>query len=234
MPISAINPPVKYIATITGVREVMLRGTADLGFWQRQLAGTGLSPLTQEGQAQVVISAIAASFQGLPFRELCVSMLVDDVLAPGREAYYLVHAFNSSRMFALIERTCFSTPYFPADLHVATEPSPVVELAGASGPLFRAALPSPAPTAATRYQCWEGRLYLPPASSKPGGPGKWFAARLEGETQVLDFTPADTLTIAPGAPPILQSLRESGFRGQQWSVRSAATHARSKTFSRPR
>ena len=186
---SAISPPVKYIATITGVREVMLRGTADLEFWRRQLDAVELTPLTQSGQAQIVISAISARYQGIAFRELAISVLVDDVLSPGHEAYYLAHAFNSSRLFALIERTCFSTPYYPADIQVATEPSPVVEMAGTSGPLFRAALPSPAPTAATSYQCWEGRLYLPRPGSQSARPGKWFAARLEAKLKCWTSRP---------------------------------------------
>jgi hypothetical protein len=227
------QPPVKYIAEITGVREVTLRGSADLGFWQDKLNAARLRAKVFNDRGQVAISAIAAKYGGIRFRELSVSVVVDDPLAPGRDAFYLVHAFHSSRLFAWIERNCFATPYYLAEIHVSVESAASILLGRDSAPAFDATASTGTPAAELRYESWEGRIYLPPLAGRSGRPGKWFAARLAGETEVRPFAPGDRLEIAGDGPLVLQWLAESGFFGQEWWIRKAAIHARSKTFRHP-
>src|SRR5687768_10385823 len=60
----------KYVATLSRVREVSLLGTADLGFWQKQLGAVNLAPAEFDGSARVLVSASDATFMGLRFQEL--------------------------------------------------------------------------------------------------------------------------------------------------------------------
>jgi hypothetical protein len=48
---------VKYVAELTHVREVSLRGTAEMALWKNRLMKEGLVPAEQDGRAQIMISA---------------------------------------------------------------------------------------------------------------------------------------------------------------------------------
>lgn len=203
-------------------------GTADLGFWRDQLGGEGFHPVPFEGQARVLVSATNAKFHRIPFRELSFSVFVSRRMGSlDAEGLYLVHAFNSVRFFAFVERTLFSTPYYPAALEVDLGPSVGIELREKARVPFRAAM-SQRPSGSASEDGWEGPIFLP---RKGGAAGKLFFARLRGETTVAPFDPSsDTVTIEPSPThPIFDWLVRSAFTPREWTLRPSATHGKSKT-----
>ena len=76
--------PVAYISTITDVREVTLRGTADLVYWRDCLQREGLAPYDEDGRAALLVTAIESKFRGIPFREMKLAVL---------RRRYLTHRF---------------------------------------------------------------------------------------------------------------------------------------------
>jgi hypothetical protein len=225
---------IDYDVEISGVREVSLRGTAELGFWRDRLLSEGFFPVPAKGRAELLVSSTNAKFHGIPFRELSFSVFVsrrED--SDEAEGLYLVRAFNSIRFFAFVERTFFSTPYYPGELIVEVGPPARVELReGDRVPLrmtmsMSMSMP-PRKSATVRDDGWEGPIFLP--RSGRGG-GKLFFARLRGETTVSPFDPVtDVVTIAASpAQPIFDELLRSGFTPREWVVRPNATHGKSKT-----
>src|SRR5262245_55741199 len=69
-----MKAPVKYVADIAGVREVSLRGSAELGFWQDRLRAPGLTPANLDGAAEILIVAAEMKYAGIRFRELSISV----------------------------------------------------------------------------------------------------------------------------------------------------------------
>jgi hypothetical protein len=212
-----------YLSTISGVREVALRGAADLAFWRAQLQAAQLEPYDEQGRASLLLTAIDARFRGIPFRELSIAVLVGD-----GQAGYLAHAFNSSRLLAWAERVFFQTPYHLADLAVNERPPAGFSVSANGQTLMSARLRANAPAARQGDELWEGTLYLP-------GGQKLYRARLSGPATLYTGDPVDTLTIQPpSGDNILRQLVESGFEGREWLVRPAGAHARSRTFRRER
>lgn len=203
-------PPVA--ASLTGVREVSLLGRAKPALWRELLQPEGLTPLERDGRAQLMVVAAAARYKGIPFQEISFSVLVEPVGA------FLVQAFNSSRIFAWVERTFFSTPYARGRLTV--EPT-VLRLDS----LFRAALRGPLGDPVE--ETWEGPIYLP-------GGTRVFHARLSGATSRGSFLPErDVLEIARSRRfPVFDLLLDSKFKPQEWILRPNASHTKSKTVAR--
>jgi hypothetical protein len=218
---------VAYIATITPVRELILAGAADLAYWRDRLAPAGLFPHDDGGRAAITLSAIAGRFRGLPFRECSVGVAVSERDGGPPEAVYLAEAFNSSRPLAWAERTFFRTPYQLAGIHL-NEQTPVAASVTMAGQIILT-MSMAAATEPPRHeaQAWEGRIFLPPNGQRR----ELFYARLAGPTDVYPFTPADTLTIRPGGDA-LRCLVESNFAAEEWRIRAAAVHARSRTYDR--
>lgn len=230
------SPPVKFVAQIHNAREVTLRAHADLRYWREHLHPLNLHPHAANGKAHIVISAVAARFKGLPFRELSLSVLISDTPAGDtHDGYYLCHAFNSSRFFALVERTCFHTPYYPG--HLLVDPAAPAEfrLYDRDRTLFSAEMtdhPSRVPRQLPD-ESWEGPIFLPPR--RPNTPSnRFFVARLSGPAHTWTFEPTyDRLKIAhlPDIPA-LDHLTFSHLTPTQWLIRDNATHAKSKTYRR--
>jgi hypothetical protein len=222
-------PDLAYIATIAPVREVILAGTADLAYWQKRLAPLGLFPHDDGGRAAVTISAIAGRFRGLPFREVSVAVVAGEQDDGRADAIYLIGAFNSSRPLAWSERTFFRTPYQLAGIRLSQSPAVGAAVTVAGQVVYRAEKrAAPAEPLRREAQEWQGRIYLPPNGARR----ELFYARLAGPTEVYPFDAADTLTIQPRGDGVWQWLVESGFGGQEWRVRAAAVHARSRTIRR--
>src|SRR5438874_1002571 len=68
--------PVRWVAELSGVREVSLLGTADLAFWKEQLMKENLVPAENNGRAQLLIVSADMRFMGVRFREVSFSVLV--------------------------------------------------------------------------------------------------------------------------------------------------------------
>ncbi len=210
--------PIAYISTITDVREVALRGTADLAYWRDHLRPEGLAPFDEDGRAALLVTAIESKFRGIPFREMSISVVLQNGGA------FLAHAFNSSRLLAFAERAFFQTPYHLARLDM-DERLPAW-MAVDDGAAFSARMGNKSGPGEPADELFEGPIYLP-------GGRKVFHARLSGAGVRYPFAADDVLDLRPEPnTPIFARLVESGFAGQAWLLRAGAVHARSKTFAR--
>jgi hypothetical protein len=235
-----MSTPVKFVAALKGVREVSLLGTADLPYWQAALAKEGLAPAGRDGAAQVMVIAADARFRGIAFREVSFSVLVvPPADVPGREAAFLVAAFNSRRLFAFSERLFFSTPYRHADLVVSASAPVAIEVRRRGRLHFAAQMATDAADPAGRASDaaedgWEGPVFLPAGGRGAKAPGRYFVARISGRTHRRAFAESkDSFTIMSSRDDaVFTALRDSGFVPREWAVRVDAAHAKSKTYTR--
>ena len=238
MSTSTINATPKYIAEVRNSQEVTLYGLADLAYWTKKLQTQKLVPVEENGQARLMISAVASNWLGVRFREFLIAVLAnpaDFFPDPGSSSgFYLLTAYNTSRAFSFIEQRYFQTPYTHGTVEVQCERQPSFLLKQRSGEMLRAVRHAQPPSTPRVDEVWEGAIFLPPRPAQARGPGKVFYARLEGLTEISPFQPAeDSIKITSMASePVLSWLLESGFTGWEWHVRSSATHARSNTYPR--
>jgi hypothetical protein len=219
------SPARPFISTIRDVREVALRGTADLAYWRDRLRPEGLTPFDENGRASLLLTGIAAKFRGIPFRELSISLQVSDDGATPSGAY-LAYAFNSSRLLALAERVFFQTPYHRARLTVDEKAPAQLGIALGNHDLFAARMGWHRPPSRREAVVFDGPIFLT-------GGQHVFYARLSGPADVYPFQPEDSASIVPNAKaPIFADLLESGFAGVEWLARAGAVHARSRTYRR--
>jgi hypothetical protein len=237
-----MEKPVKYVAQLKHVREVSLLGTADAAFWNDYLAVHGHRAAERDGRAQIKIIAADGRFAGIRFRELSVSVVISNREdRPGREAAFLIQAFNSSRAFAFCERAFFATPYVHGNVRVSVSSPVCIGLVGNEQVLFIAEMQSgrPLPLPTPSYcgdQQWEGPVFLPDARHGTGRDPRLFYARISGYTRTYPFdSSADSLTIVPSERSLgLQALIDSRFAAREWAVREDATHCKSKTYKAAR
>ncbi|MDB5173273.1 MAG: hypothetical protein JWN51_2046 [Phycisphaerales bacterium] len=233
-----MEKPVKYVAQLKHVREVSLLGTADLAYWNDHLAADGHRAAERDGYAQIKIISADGRFAGIRFRELSVSVLITPPNnRPGREAAFLVQAFNSSRMFAFCERTFFATPYAHGDVRVSVSSPVSIHLNMRGEILFSAqmqSLPSTPErtTTLSADQQWEGPVFLPNGYRRIGRDSRFFFARIAGYTRTFPFDPStDVLTFAPSERcHAFRALADSRFVAKEWTVREDAVHCKSKTY----
>ncbi len=229
----------KYDVVVSPVREVSLRGSADLAFWRERLAKEGVFPAEVAGLASLLICAAEARFMGLTFRELSISVFVSRTRSGAtRDGAFLVHAFNSNRFFAFVERTLFQTPYHHGRVVVDVELPAKAEVTLAGEAVLRMEMDR-GEVAAGRIPLrdeldgFEGPIFLPGAPVGKPIQGRLFFGKLNGSTQVFPFLSSDSLHIRPTANcPVLQWLVDSRFTGEEWSIRRDATHGKSKTTRR--
>lgn len=231
------QPP--FVAELNHAREVSLLGTADSEPWAVLLQREGLVPVLIDGRVQILIVAVAARFAGVPFREVSISVRIHPPSSEfGPESAMLVRAFHSCRLFAFCERALFATPYEFADCRLSIGATASIQVIQAGTPRFVAAMGIPAMHServpSSRVDGgWDGAVFLPTRRDTVH-PGKWFRARLHGEAVTVPFlNGVDSVVIGPtGEPGVFRLLHESKFAGREWSVRTEARHARSKTYTR--
>ena len=103
------------------------------------------------------------------------------------------------------------------------------------GPALEASLSHPTGREPSRcgVEGFDGPVFLPGSTRGKGTSGRFFFAKMEGESQAYAFSSTDTLTLRPSSgSPILQALIDSQFIADEWLIRRDATHAKSKTFRR--
>jgi len=189
---------VKWVAELAHVREVSLLGTADLASWRERLLEQDLLPAQCDGRAQLLITAADLKYMGFRFRELSVSVLVSPPDDKARQdAAYLVHAFNSNRSFAFVERVFFSTPYYYGDVRVSASLPASIHLFKRGDVVFRAEMGVDGSgqvrePARRGMDDWEGPVYLPLKRPGKGRPGKLFFTRIQGDTRTYPFLPRRT------------------------------------------
>jgi hypothetical protein len=227
---------IKYAAQLSHVREVSLRGTADLEYWAERLRGEKLVPTQERGRAQILVIAADSRFMGIRFTELSFSVLATATNGHaadggGAEGAYLLRAFNSVRFFAFCERALFKTPYYRGTTRVQAEFPAAVELTVGGRIVYRAAMQSGGgaskrvPTQSGEGG-WSGPIYL-------SGRERLFFATISGHTETYSFGASDTLLLQPSPESqVLQALVDSHFQPCEWSLRTDASHAKSKTYRR--
>lgn len=231
--------PIPYLVQLSGVHEVSLIGTADLDYWQERLRQEDLYPIDVGGEAQIQICVCEGSFLGVRFREFSVSVRVSRRQNDPTEGAFLVRAYNSIRFFAFVERTLYRTPYYHAGIYVSARAPAYLDLASPDGIFCAAMLPGDGQhhrrPARGEPDGWEGAIYLPRRSTKPGAVGEVFYGKLAGQTLVYPFDEdCDFVKLVPSARGgVLRQLSDSRFRVKEWHVRQDATHAKSRTVSRP-
>lgn len=230
-----MGTPVKWAAHLTRVREVSLRGTADLEYWTSRLAPERLQPEAVNGRAQLMILGADSKFHGVPFREISISVIVKKLPA-WPDAAFLTSAYNSCRFFAFCERVFFSTPYRHAEVWVSST-SPVslgVTIRGKA--VFLAEMDRDALSRRDPDFCgdqtWDGPIFLPTVARS--GEGKLFLGLLNGHTRTFPYVPSeDRFTFDPEASDeLLRPLADSNYLPQRWSIRENAEHSKSKTYRR--
>lgn len=230
------NSFIRWAAVIHGVQEVVLAGVADLAYWRNALKREGLCPFNANGSAEILISAPRLIWMGLRFCEMSISISVarrED--APQPDGTFLAHAFNSSRLLALSERTFFGTPYYAADIHVTTD-MPVgfsVSSSGSAKRQLAARMTAQPPLLRSGDEHWAGPIFLPRVRTAADAPRKYFMAQLTGNAQAYAFAAGtDVLELNPAEPnDIFAELRDSGFAAREWRVRLDGTHAKSRTMT---
>lgn len=231
--------PIKYFVEIAPVREVTLLGTIDLPFWREHLRPYDLVPAVRDGKAQAMIVAVDSKFNGIRFRELSISIVVDSTAAGyGSNGAFLVQAFNSVRFFAFVERNWFQTPYVHSDLHVNCRIPAAFSVNQRGRIIFGAQMsaegnPSERVPLRNTEECWEGPIFLPRKRSSDSD--RLFFGRLRGQTRSYTFDSRhDRVTLDTSCDvPVLQALIESHFSASEWQIRENGIHAKSKTIKRP-
>lgn len=226
------RPP--YHVTVQPVEEVSLLGIVGPSCLEDIFSSYRLSPIRFGEGVGLMVSATSARFMGKPFRELSFSVLVsdDEGIATGDGAFML-HAFNSSRLFAWVERTFFHTPYYFGDLAVTACGTPSMRLQRNGRMLLDARLSlSNRTPIRSQEEGWEGPIHLWKRAG--GDPRRLFYARLWGHTRVYAFdSETDVFDLSGGADERpFRWLREGGFQPREWHIRESAVHSKSKTVLR--
>ena len=224
--------PIRWAAELSQVKEVSLRGTAELEYWRRRLEPEALAPLERNSKAEVLVIAAEGRFRGITFREVGFSVSVvppQDVKAS--EAVYLLRAYNSNRFFAWCERTFFSTPYCHGVVRVDASIPASIGLLVDHRTFFHAGMgEADVPPATGTDGGWDGAVLLP---RNKRGRRKLFFARIRGRTETYPFQGSATLHLsAKHDPQALQDLVDSHFSATTWELRPDATHVKSKTYAR--
>jgi hypothetical protein len=144
---------------------------------------------------------------------------------------FLLHAFNSSRIFAFAERRAFATPYYYATIELETG-APRYQVRMQKETILRVARKSAASVPATDETWGEHSIVLPSLKNPTDPPQKFFVAKLTGATQIIPFAPEDECALYPSAhAPVIQHLRASNFTPTAWHLRADATHCKSNTLT---
>jgi hypothetical protein len=227
------NPIHPYVAVVDNVKEVTLYGAAELGYWREYLEQQNLFPFDDRGKAALFISGTELRWMGVRTRELAFSLSVCTTqYASKPDGSYLIHAFNSSRLFAFMERTLFQTPYDAGEIQVEEHVPSSFRLLDREKIALNASMSGKALLSRGVDELWEGAIFLP-RNMTVKGPGNLFYARLGGLTEAYHFsTSTDTFVLKPDQNVALRRLVESSYVGKEWRIRNNATHARSKTYMR--
>lgn len=230
-PVSRPPPPIRWAAKVAPVKEVTLHGLADLAYWQEKLRPEGLEPAPLDGRAQVLLSATETRFWGILFRECLIGVQVSRVGQSGERTagFFLVHAWNSVRFFAWVERTIFKTPYALGQIDVEPMSPARLSVCEHGAELMRAEQGAASEPESIAEETWEGPIFLPKPQNRPP---QLFIAQLNGRTEHHPFIAGrDQLSLNSTANhAAVRSLLESEFGPTRWHLRRAAAHAKSKTY----
>ena len=209
----------KYVATVSGVREVVLEGRADLAYWSAHLQPLGLQPRAIDGHAELMIAAFEGRWMGLRFAEFIVAAALAD-------GYFLARAYNSNRFFAFVERKRFKTPYLPAAVDLVADAPVSLQVDAGAGHRLAARMGTAREPVEAHEESQEGPIHI------PAGRGLHYFAKVTGARTchpfdaMQDVFEVDAAADAQG----LGHVAASAFEPTRWRMGTASTHARSKTF----
>ena len=228
----SVPEKIKYVAKVEDVREVTLIANADLSYWRDHLRNDGFVPYVDNGKAELMISSADLKWKSMRSQEVSVSVKIccNDKNEP--DGYFLLHAFNSSRLFAFIERIFFHTPYYYGRIAVSAEHPVSVVVDEKEQNLMMLHIPENRLPDKTENKDWNGPIFLPFQPGKKADQRKLFFAKIGGLTRVYSFQPSTDLIRLQRAKkhPVIQMLQESNLTGKEWQVRNNASHAKSKTY----
>ena len=193
-----------------------------------------LFPFDCGGKAEMLISATELISMGRRTNEFTIGITVSErPEANSRDGLFLLHAYNSSRIFAWVERTFFRTPYRYGRIEFEHRLPAKVRVDDQQGHVAQMGMGSPTIPAIVKEEWWQGPIYLPRRHATFGRPGEFFVAKLGGETDLYPFqSEIDWLLFSPRHDwPIFRHLVASGVAGKEWRIRFDAVHARSRTFA---
>jgi hypothetical protein len=214
--------PIDYATVLTPVFEVTLIGRARRAAWQTFL---GEEDLTLErdigGMVEISLSAIEAREKGLTFRELSFTLRLDE------DQIFMAHAYNSRRPLAFVKRTFLRMPYYPAQITVEAR---YIALNDGDSQ-FSATLQPSATDVREEDEFEEWMIRLPRELRKKAASAHFVQARLAGATTHY-ATAGIELTYQAKPGSVWDLLEASDWQVNDWLVRTAATHSRSKTYNR--
>jgi hypothetical protein len=231
---------IRWAAQLPNVREVSLSGTADLGFWTDQLEAEELTPLSDNGRAALSIISAVGRFCGTHLsRDQCLGGDRTCQRSWPNPCFLSRTSIQLESLLCLVRaglvrhaiRVCRGQTYS------ISCPRPF-KLRGNGHVAFVGSMSNDAglgrlPTE-ERMEQWVGKVLLPSQQSSAKARPKGFFARIAGATRVYPFQEGeDRIELRPfEEDDVFQALLSSSFTPQQWVVRSNATHAKSKTYSR--
>jgi hypothetical protein len=211
------------------VREVQLHGDVDLAYWRDFLAGINLAPLNCDGKAQMQLTVAEKRFTGGTFNVFTITVLVASTPAdPSAPGYYLAHAYNTSSVFALMERLIYKTPYFTGAIDLK-DTVPVSFALRDGNDVVLSAMCCGAAQPVKPGEDIESAVYVP---SRPGHNevAKGYAANQSITTVTWPFGLSDTFRVqSPRTHHALQMLVDAHFRPQFWRVQSRINRQGSET-----
>jgi hypothetical protein len=223
----------KFIATVKNVKEVALVASANLAFWREKLATGHLFPYNRNGKAELLMSANSFLYQGKKTNEFIVSLTVSKHPdGASMDGAFLLQAFNSSRLFAWIERTFFQTPYNSAAIRLENSIPAFFILSHKREQLIEANMVEIVQRSGKEDQLWEGPIFLPQPGDLHSKSLNFYNARLGGPTDIYPYNPdqnAFNLHFHPSYP-FIQWLTDSDCKPLEWRIRNNAAHARSQTY----
>ena len=211
---------IEYITVVEPVLEVSLIGNASRESWQSLIQKENL--VVEGNTLEIILSAVSAKYMGIPFRELSVSLRLNE------DEFFLIHAYNSLWWFALAERKFFRTPYYSADIQVAPH---YIQLSKGQNRVFEAKLADATKVIEDTAERNTWKIHLPRKLRKQAHQAHCFHAILEGATQYYDLASLQTTVSTQGhSEAVFATLAQSDFTVRQWLVREKARHSKSKTM----
>ncbi len=219
---------------IKEVQELCLEGDADASVWTPILEQENLHPwIVNPGRVKILICGTNASFQGISFSEMLLSISVLE--SDAKEGYFLAQAWNSRRLFAWIEQVHNHSPYLAGEINVTL--ASLLEIKREDKSLIRAVKKSELPYEYLGSTEFAGLLHLP----EKDGIRHQCPIFLQGRLERTPFIPeVDALEItAPSEDPepqermTLEALKNSHFTPHFWLVQTNAVHAKGPIITKP-
>ena len=234
-----LKKEVKYSVEIDRVKELMIRGNADLAYWKEALKVAGLHPTNINGKAFVYISTTNATYSTLRFREVSIYVGISKVEdGDAVDALFLAHAYNSSPLLAMLERRLFYSPHSPGYIQTHLRLNTNMRLIVGDTTLLDAEMAVDTyvefgKKLVSQNEIWEGPVFLPDLKGLYLDKSRYYFSKMEGLTYTIPFAlDKDIFNIRPNLEnPVIRQLADSHFTPEEWAIREEGGHLKSKTYS---